>query len=316
MNNPKPVFVIATFYRFVSVQDTDALHDRLYERCEQAGIKGTIIVAKEGINGTIAGSRVGIESLLAFFRNDERFQDMEYKESHALQMPFHRLKIRIKKEIVTMGQPDIDPSQKTGRHVNADTWNKLLLDPEVLVIDTRNRYEYTVGTFKNAISPDTGNFREFPEYVRRSLATCKHKKIAMFCTGGIRCEKATSYLLNQGFDEVYHLKGGILKYLEVVTPDENLWQGECFVFDGRVAVNRDLEMGEHIMCYSCRMPLSAVEQASDKYEEGISCPYCYDDLTDERRQRLAERQRQVKLAEARNDDHIGKEQNNSRLEKI
>lgn len=306
MNSREPTVIIATFYKFVRVLDTQALRDELYDKCKRAGIKGTIIIAKEGINGTVAGSRKAIDSLLACFRGDERFRDMEHKESLASHIPFHRLKIKSKQEIVTMGQPDIDPRLKVGTHVNSRMWNELVNDPDVLVIDTRNDYECTVGTFKNAVSPNTRSFREFPDYVKKNLDPDKNKKIAMFCTGGIRCEKATSYLLSQGFDEVYHLKGGILKYLEEISPENNLWQGECFVFDGRVSINEKLEKGKHVMCYACRMPLSEGELKSDKYEEGISCPYCCDDLTEEKRQRLKERQYQVKLAEARNDVHIGK----------
>jgi UPF0176 protein len=297
--------IVATLYKFVYLPDFRQLRQPLLEECCRLGIKGTFLLAGEGINGTIAGGRRAMDAILAYLRSDSRFADLEHKESFVNAMPFYRMKVKLKREIVTLGKPEIDPRRKVGKRVGTREWNALLADPEVLVIDTRNQYEYEIGTFRNAVSPDTTRFSEFPEYVEKSLDPARHKKIAMFCTGGIRCEKATSYLLGKGFDEVYHLNGGILKYLEEVAPEENLWVGECFVFDRRIAVDKNLEKGTYEMCYSCRMPVSPEDRKSAKYEQGISCPRCFDTLTREKRAGLTERQFQVKLAESRNDQHIG-----------
>jgi len=297
--------VVAAMYKFVHLPDFIKLRKKLIQVCEKQSLKGTLLLAEEGINGTVAGDRDGIDNLLYFLRQDPRFLDLEHKESFASEMPFYRMKVRLKKEIVTMGIPDTDPNQLNGAKVDYKEWNDLISDPEVLVIDTRNEYEYGIGTFKNAISPKTTTFREFPEYVSRELEVDKHRKIAMFCTGGIRCEKATNYLLSQGFEKVYHLNGGILKYLEEVKEEENLWEGECFVFDGRVAVDKNLEQGNYEQCFACRMPLSREELQSEKYEKGISCPHCLDSLSDEKYQRVSERQRQVELADSRAQKHIG-----------
>jgi len=298
-------FTVATLYKFVHLPDFRELRVPLLEQCKKCGIKGTFLLAKEGINGTIAGSHNGIDTILNYLKSDTRFSDLEHKESFVDTTPFYRMKVKLKKEIVTMGKPEIDPRHKVGKQVSTEEWNELLADPGVFVIDTRNQYEYEIGTFKYAISPNTSTFSEFPEYVAKSLDPEKHKKIAMFCTGGIRCEKATSYLLRHGFNEVYHLNGGILKYLEEVKPEENLWEGECFVFDGRVAVDKNLEKGVHEMCYSCRMPVSPDDRKSPKYAQGISCPRCFDTLTEEKRASLTERQYQVRLAELRSEQHIG-----------
>lgn len=297
--------VVAALYKFAYLPDFRELRLPLLQQCNQCGIKGTFLLAEEGINGTIAGHRNAIDAVLDYLRSDPRFADLDHKESFVDAMPFYRMKVKLKKEIVTMGKPEIDPRHKTGKRVGTQEWNALLADPEVLIIDTRNQYEYEIGTFRNAVSPDTSTFSEFPEYVKKELDPVQHKKIAMFCTGGIRCEKATSYLLGQGFNEVYHLNGGILKYLEEVKPEENLWEGECFVFDGRVAVDKNLEQGTYEMCYSCRMPVSPEERKSAKYEQGISCPRCFDTLTEEKRSSLSERQYQVRLAESRHEQHIG-----------
>ena len=277
----------------------------LFTVCKDNKIKGTILLAEEGINGTIAGSRTGIDNMKAFLDRDGRFDGQEYKESFTATIPFHRLKVKLKKEIVTMGRDGIEPTRLSGTRVDAAQWNELLNDPEVLVIDTRNQYEYNVGTFQNAVSPELNSFREFPDYVRNKLDPSRHRKIAMFCTGGIRCEKASAFMLQQGFSEVYQLQGGILKYLQEIKAEENLWQGECFVFDGRVAVDSELHEGEHEQCYSCRHPLSPQDRLSGKYEQGISCPHCYERLTPERRASLQERQRQVELAATRNQLHVG-----------
>ncbi len=297
--------VVAAMYKFVHLPDFKVLREKLVQVCEKQSLKGTLLLAEEGINGTVAGGREGIDNLLCFLKQDSRFSDLEHKESFVSQMPFYRMKVRLKKEIVTMGVPDTDPNQLNGAKVDYKEWNELISDPDVLVIDTRNEYECEIGTFKNAISPNTKTFREFPEFVNNELGSDKNKKIAMFCTGGIRCEKATNYLLKQGYEDVYHLNGGILKYLEEVKQEENLWQGDCFVFDGRVAVDKNLEQGNYEQCFACRMPLSKEELQSEEYEKGISCPYCIASLTDEKYMRVSERQRQVELAENRQQQHIG-----------
>ncbi len=297
--------VIAAMYKFVRLPDFKELREKLLHICEKHSLKGTLLLAEEGINGTVAGSRDGINNLLYFLKQDSRFLDLEHKESFVSDMPFYRMKIRLKKEIVTMGIPDADPNQLNGAKVDYKEWNALISDPDVIVIDTRNEYEFEIGTFKNAISPNTKTFREFPEFVNNELGSDKRKKIAMFCTGGIRCEKATNYMLQQGYEDVYHLNGGILKYLEEVKAEENLWQGDCFVFDGRVAVDKNLEQGNYEQCFACRMPLSVEELASKKYEKGISCPHCIDNMTDKKYERVSERQRQVGLAEERHQQYIG-----------
>lgn len=297
--------VIAALYKFVALPDYKEMRQGLLSLCKDYGIKGTILLAEEGINGTIAGSRAGIDILRSYLDTEMELSGLEYKESIASDLPFHRMKVKLKKEIVTMGLPEIDPTLLSGIRVDSHQWNELMSAPDVLVIDTRNQYEYKVGTFKNAVSPKLNSFRKFPDFVKNNLDVSKHRKVAMFCTGGIRCEKASAFMLEQGFDEVYQLRGGILKYLEEVPPEDNLWQGECFVFDGRVAVNDVLHKGLHEQCYSCRHPVSLTERQSDKYEQGISCPRCYDTLTDKRCASLKERQRQVELAAERNMLHVG-----------
>jgi len=268
--------VVVTFYKFVKLPDFADKRDPLLSHCEAQGIRGTILLAAEGINGTIAGCRQAIDSVLSFLRSDPRLVDLEHKESYADSVPFDRMKVRLKKEIVTLGLPEIEPSDRVGTYVSPKEWNQLISDPEVTVIDTRNNYEVSIGTFRGAENPETASFRQFPEYVRDRLDPSKHKKVALFCTGGIRCEKATSFMMAQGFQEVYHLKGGILKYLEEVPPEESLWQGECFVFDQRVALREGLEIGTHEMCPGCGHPISEADKSSPDYQEGISCPYCCD----------------------------------------
>jgi len=297
--------VVAAFYMFVHLPDYRELRSPLLATCRKNRIRGTVLLAEEGINGTIAGTRAEVDAVLNYLRRDARLSGLEHKESFVAAMPFYRMKVKLKEEIVTMGVPAVDPNRRVGVSVGPEQWNALVSDPEVLVIDTRNQYEYDIGTFRNAVSPRTRSFREFPDFVREQLDPEKHTRIAMFCTGGIRCEKATSYLLDQGFAEVYHLRGGILRYLEEVQPEKNLWQGECFVFDGRVAVDQNLERGSHEMCYACRMPLTPEDRKSSAYEEGISCPHCQPVLTAEKRSRLQERQHQVELARLRNEQHIG-----------
>jgi UPF0176 protein len=291
--------VVATFYKFVRLPDFKEKKQPLLDYCQEQGITGTILLASEGINATIAGSRYGIDSVLTFLRSDSRLADLEVKESHADFGPFERLKVKLKKEIVTLGLPEIDPSQQVGTYVSPKDWNALISDPEVVVIDTRNKYEVDIGTFKRAIAPKTSTFREFPNYVRDRLDPSKHKKVAMFCTGGIRCEKATSFMLQEGFQEVYHLKGGILNYLKEIPAEESLWEGECFVFDERVALKDGLEEGSHDMCMSCGHPISETDKASLKYQEGVSCPYCFDDLTPEKRARQEEKYKQLELRKLR-----------------
>jgi UPF0176 protein len=300
-----PKIVVAAMYKFVHLPDFREFREKLIQVCEKQSLKGTLLLAEEGINGTVAGGREGINNLLCFLKQDSRFSDLEHKESFVTEIPFYRMKVRLKKEIVTMGVPDTDPNELNGAKVDHKQWNELISDPAVLVIDTRNEYEYGIGTFKNAISPNTKIFREFPEFVNREMDPDKHKKVAMFCTGGIRCEKATNYMLKQGYENVYHLNGGILKYLENVREEENLWQGDCFVFDGRVTVDENLERGNYEQCFACRMPLSNEEMESDKYEKGISCPHCIDNMTDEKYVRVSERQRQIELAEKNQQQHIG-----------
>ncbi|WP_104546123.1 rhodanese-related sulfurtransferase [Chroococcidiopsis sp. TS-821] len=288
--------IVATFYKFVSLPDAVEIQAPLLSYCLSHNVKGTILLAPEGINGTIAATRDRIDAVLAFLRANPRFADLEHKESTADAPPFERMKVRLKKEIVTLGVPEVDPNQRVGIYVSPQEWNALISDPEVTVIDTRNDYEVEIGSFKGAQNPQTRSFREFPEYVRQHLDPSQHKKVAMFCTGGIRCEKASSFLLSQGFAEVYHLKGGILKYLEEVPSAESLWEGECFVFDERVAVTHDLEIGSYDMCRSCGHPISKADKVSPHYEEGISCPYCFADLTEEKRKRQQEKQKQIELA--------------------
>lgn len=287
---------VVTFYKFVSLPDCADLQPIILQRCREAGIKGTILLAQEGINGTIAGTWDAIDRILAFLKTDPRLADLAPKESTAATLPFERMKVKVKREIVTLGQPQVNPAERVGTYVSPQEWNDLIADPEVLVLDTRNDYEVKIGSFKHAVNPETSSFREFPEYVEQHLDPTKHKKVAMFCTGGIRCEKASSYLLSHGFQQVYHLRGGILKYLEEVPAQESLWQGECFVFDERVAVQPGLQPGTYDLCGSCGHPIDAVDKSSPDYEEGICCPHCVDHLTPEKRSRQTERQRQFKYA--------------------
>ncbi len=297
--------VVAALYKFVSLPDYQQLQPDLLAFCQAQAVKGTLLLAEEGINGTIAGSRAGIDAVLAYLQADARLADLEHKESYTDEAPFLRMKVKLKKEIVTMGVSGISPTLQAGTYVEAKDWNALISDPDVLLIDTRNQYEVDIGTFKNAINPQTTNFREFPDYVSQTLDPAKHKKVAMFCTGGIRCEKSTAYLKNQGFAEVYHLKGGILKYLEEVPKEESLWQGECFVFDQRVAVDHGLAEGSYEQCFACRHPVSEADKASPEYEPGVSCPHCYAQKSDDQRARAAERHKQVQLSKARGEQHLG-----------
>lgn len=297
--------VICALYKFVSLPDYREMREPLLNFCAENGIKGTLLLANEGINGTIAGSREGIDAVLAYLKNDPRLADIVYKESHDDEQAFYRMKVKLKKEIVTMGVESVDPNKIVGTYVKPKDWNALISDPDVTVVDTRNYYEYDIGTFENAINPETETFREFPAYVANHLDPQKNKKVAMFCTGGIRCEKSTAYLKEQGFDEVFHLEGGILKYLEEVPASESMWKGECFVFDNRVSVNHDLEKGQYDQCHGCRHPITEEEKLSDKYMEGVACPRCFDKQTPEQHARFSERQKQMQLAKSRNQLHIG-----------
>ena len=297
--------VVAALYKFVTLEDYHELREPLLDACRAAGVFGTLLLASEGINGTIAGSRAGIDRVMAYLHSDPRLADLEHKESVDEAMPFYRMKVKLKKEIVTMGVTGIDPNNAVGTYVKPGDWNALVNDPEVLLIDTRNDYEYGIGSFRGALDPKTTTFREFPEYVRRNLDPGKQKKIAMFCTGGIRCEKASAFMLQEGFEEVYHLRGGILKYLEEVPPEESTWEGECFVFDNRVAVNHRLEKGRYDQCYGCRHPITEQDKQSPKYQKGVCCPRCFDLLTPDQVARFRERQKQIELAKARGEVHVG-----------
>ncbi|MDX2423256.1 MAG: rhodanese-related sulfurtransferase [Amphritea sp.] len=303
--------IVCAMYKFVVLEDFEALREPLHNVMLNNDVRGTLLLAREGINGTVAGSRAGIDALLSWLQNDPRLADIGYKESIDDSNPFHRTKVKLKKEIVTMGVDGIDPKRIVGTYVKPDEWNALISDPEVTLVDTRNDYEVQVGTFKGAINPNTNTFREFPDYVKEQLDPQKNKKVAMFCTGGIRCEKSTAYLKEQGFDEVYHLEGGILKYLEEVPQEQSMWEGECFVFDNRVTVNHQLEKGSYDQCHACRLPLTEEQMQSEQYQAGISCPNCYDSLSDEQRQRFMERQKQMQLAQQRGEAHIGADANDT-----
>lgn len=297
--------VVCALYKFVTLENYSALRQPLLAVMSGNKVRGTLLLAHEGINGTVAGSRQAIDTLLEWLRSDPRLNDIDCKESLTDKPPFNRSKVKLKKEIVTLGVEGLDPKQVVGTYIRPEDWNALISDPEVLLVDTRNDYEFKVGTFKNAVNPKTDSFREFPGYVKAHLDPEKHKKVAMFCTGGIRCEKSTAYLRQQGFDEVYHLKGGILKYLEQVAPEESLWQGECFVFDERVTVNHRLEKGSYDQCNACRLPITETDKASDSYEQGVSCPNCYNKSTPEQKARFMEREKQIQLASQRGETHIG-----------
>ncbi len=294
--------VVATFYQFVPLQDLQGLRSQLLEFGGDRHLKGTLILAPEGINATVAGPRTAIDDLMAKLRQMPEFQGLarlEYKESQSQTLPFQRFKVRIKSEIVTFRQENINPQETVGTYIQATEWNQLISNPEVTLIDTRNEFEVEIGTFKGAKNPKTASFTEFPDYIKENLDPQKTPKVAMFCTGGIRCEKATSYLLKQGFKEVYHLKGGILKYLEDIPEDESLWEGDCFVFDERVAVRHGLEPGDYELCLSCGHPLSPEERNSPEYDWGISCPHCYGSLSEEKRRRREEKVRQLTLQRQR-----------------
>ena len=300
-----PPVVVCALYKFVHLEDFDQLQSPLVRLMETLRIRGTLLLAKEGINGTVAGSRHSIDRFLQTLEQDKRLAPLEYKESLSRDLPFKRTRVKLKKEIVTMGVENIDPRHSVGTYVEPEDWDELIADPDVLLIDTRNDYEIQVGTFKSAVNPNTNTFREFPDYVKQNLDPAKHKKVAMFCTGGIRCEKSTAYLKEQGFDEVYHLKGGILKYLEKVPEGQSSWQGECFVFDDRVTVNHQLEPGSYDQCHACRLPITEKDKQSEHFQQGVSCPHCFSKHSPAQKQRFQEREWQMQLARQRGEAHLG-----------
>jgi len=299
-------YCVIALYHFTRLSDYEQLKAPLQAMCEMLEIKGTLLLAHEGINGTIAGTDEAIRELLSFLKADPRLSALEHKDSRADKMPFYRMKTRLKREIVTMGVEGIDPNNIVGTYVDPKDWNALINDPDVVLIDTRNDYEVEIGTFKGALNPDTQTFREFPKWVEDNRDKLNKPKVAMFCTGGIRCEKASSFMKLNGFDDVYHLKGGILKYLETQPESESLWDGDCFVFDQRVAVKHGLKQGGYDQCYACRYPITEVEKTSPLYVKGISCPRCHDTVSDDQRNRFAQRQKQIELAKARGEIHLGR----------
>jgi UPF0176 protein len=297
--------IVNAFYKFVHLPDFKDLKDPLQTCCEQASLVGSILLAEEGINGTVGGPQDGLDAMWQFLKTDPRFADIVPKSAVATCETFNRMKVRLKREIVSLGVESVDPTHEVGTYVKPDDWNALINEPDVLVIDTRNQYEVDVGTFKGALNPLTDSFRDFPEFVAQQLDPETHPKVAMFCTGGIRCEKATSYMLQKGFKEVYHLEGGILKYLETVSPDDSQWEGECFVFDQRVTVDHKLDHGNYTICHACRHPLRQDECDSPVYEQGVRCPYCADSIDEDRRERAREREHQMQLARERQVYHMG-----------
>lgn len=297
--------LVAALYHFTPFPRFREFQAPLQALCDENGVKGTLLLAHEGINGTIAGPEEGLRKVLAFLRAQPEFGALVHKESGASKMPFLRMKVRLKKEIVTMGVEDIDPLKVVGTYVEPKDWNALISDPDTIVIDTRNDYETAIGIFKGAVDPNTKTFREFPDWVRQNPGLHNKPKLAMYCTGGIRCEKATAFMKENGFDEVYHLKGGILKYLEDVPPEESLWEGACFVFDERVSITHGLNQGEHTLCHACRYPLTPEDRASVLFEEGVSCPHCHGTRSAADLDRYRQRQKQIALAKKRGERHMG-----------
>ncbi len=299
------MYTIAALYHFTRFADPSALRGPLLDLCIAQNVKGSLLLAREGINGTIAGPRSGIDAVLAHIRALPGCADLEWKEATSADAPFGRMKVRLKKEIVTMGQPDVDPKARVGHYVEPDDWNDLIRSDDVVVIDTRNDYEVAIGTFEGAIDPETSSFREFPAWWEANKERFHNKRVAMFCTGGIRCEKSTNYLLGQGVPEVYHLKGGILRYLEEMPEENSTWKGECFVFDNRVSVGHGLKEGPHELCHGCRRPLLPEDKERPEYEAGVSCHQCVNETREADKARFRERQKQMQLARARGDDHLG-----------
>lgn len=297
------MYCIAAFYHFSRFSDPVSLRDPLFRLGDGMGVMGTILLAPEGVNGTIAGSHNAIVEMIAHLRTLPGCAGLEWKQSHADDPPFSRLKVRIKREIVSMGQPDVNPAARVGTYVQPQDWNALIASPDVAVIDVRNEYEVAIGTFAGAVDPKTDSFRDFPAWWAAHQERFAGKRIAMFCTGGIRCEKSTNYLIGQGVADVFHLKGGILKYLEDVPPDQSLWHGDCFVFDGRVSVGHGLHPGDHAICHACRRPIDAAQMAHPDFEQGVQCPRCVGEYNTDDRARFRERQRQITLAHTRGTDH-------------
>ncbi len=300
-----PQIVVAALYKFTAMPDFADYQAPLRATADQGGVKGTLLLAPEGVNGTIAGPREGIDAMLSHLKSLPGCADLDWKESYTDDNPFLRMKVRLKREIVTMGCEGIDPENSRERYVEPHDWNRVISDPDTIVIDTRNDYEVSIGTFEGAVNPETTSFREFPEWFRKFRTQNPLKKVAMFCTGGIRCEKSTAFLRAEGIDDVVHLKGGILKYLETVPEDESLWRGECFVFDNRVSVGHDLAPGSYDMCHACRQPITEDDKRSEHYAPGVSCPHCHDKYSEEKRRAFAERQKQIDLAKARGERHLG-----------
>lgn len=306
--NTKPMthYTVSALYQFTSLPNFEEYQEQLQAVCDQHNVMGTLLLASEGINGTIAGSNEGVDAVLDHIRvNIPGCAGIDHKESQAIDRPFYRMKVRLKREIVTMGVEGVDPNQTVGQYVDPVDWNDIISDPDVVLIDTRNDYEVSIGTFKGAVDPKTTSFREFPEWVRDNPELASKKKVAMFCTGGIRCEKASSFMKSEGFDTVYHLKGGILKYLENVPEEKSLWQGECFVFDNRVSVRHGLEVGKYDMCHACRHPIDESEKGSPHFIPGVSCPKCHDSKSADQRRRFAERQKQIEISRKRGEKHLG-----------
>jgi len=301
------MYTIAALYHFTRFADPAALRPALLDLCLAREVKGTLLLAQEGINGTIAGPRAGIDAVLAHIRALPGCADLEWKEATSDHSPFARMKVRLKKEIVTMGQPDVDPKARVGHYVEPEEWNDLIRSPDVAVIDTRNDYEVAIGTFEGAVDPQTESFRDFPAWWEANKDRFHNKRIAMFCTGGIRCEKSTNFLLGQGVEEVYHLKGGILRYLEETPAENSTWQGECFVFDNRVSVGHGLKEGPYDLCHGCRRPILEEDKARPEYEAGVSCHHCIDETSDEDKARFRERQKQIALAQTRGERHLAAE---------
>ncbi len=298
-------FVVAALYHFTAFEDHTSLRAPLQAVCDAHGVKGSLLLAHEGINGTIAGTRIGIDAALAAIHALPGCAGFEHKESLATEMPFLRMKVKLKKEIVTLGMPSVDPTAHVGQYIEAKDWNDLIGQDDVVLIDTRNDYEVAIGTFQGAVDPETKSFGEFPDWWAKNKDRFHNKRVAMFCTGGIRCEKSTNYLLGEGIEDVYHLKGGILKYLEEVPKKDSTWEGECFVFDSRVSVKHGLEEGQYELCYACRMPLAPADFGRPEFEKGVSCHQCIDDHDEDRKERFRERQKQVELAAKRGTTHIG-----------
>ena len=299
-------FRVAALYKFTSLPDYELLRGPLQDMCDLAGVKGTLLLATEGVNGTIAGPKSAISDIVEFLRADPRLTDLDVKYSSADDMPFYRMKVRLKREIVTMGVAGVDPNKTVGTYVDPSEWNDLISDPDTILIDTRNDYEVGIGTFKGAVNPNTKTFREFPDWVEANRGAINKPKVAMFCTGGIRCEKASSFMLENGFDDVYHLKGGILKYLETQPKADSLWEGDCFVFDQRVAVRHGLEESDYDQCFACRRPITEDEKMRPEYKKGVSCHYCHAEMTETQKASFAERQKQIQLAKTRGETHIGR----------